>query len=157
MHPALQTLARLLHRLHRAYLWVARPLTLGVRLILVRDGRVLLVRHTYHHGWLLPGGGVEKGETLEAAARREAREELGVALGPLRLHGVYTNFHEFKSDHVVVFSASGVPQPAQQRSFEIERADFFPLNDLPADLLAGHRRRLEEYQRPDHLPCAGPW
>ncbi len=157
MHPALRFLARLLHRVHRAYLWVTRPLTLGVRLILVRDGRVLLVRHTYHDGWLLPGGGVEKGETIEAAARREAREELGVELAALRLHGVYTNFHEFKSDHVTVFSAIDVPPPAPQRSFEIERAEFFPLDDLPADLLAGHRRRLEEYHRPDHQPCAGRW
>ena len=141
-------LAGLVYRLNRAYLWVTRPLTVGVRLILVRDGQVLLVRHTYQDGWLLPGGGVKRGETVEAAVRREAQEEIGATLGALSLRGVYTNFFEFKSDHVVVFACEDfeLPQPQHVQRMEIECFDFFALNELPADLMPGHRRRLEEYQ-----------
>lgn len=157
MKPVPRLIARFLYRVHRARLWVTRPLTLGVRLILVNDGSVLLVRHTYHDGWLLPGGGVAKGEMLEDAARREAREELGIVVGPMRLHGVYTNFYEYKSDHVVVFSASDVPVPTVPHSLEIAQAAFYPLNHLPGDLLAGHRRRLEEYCQPGHRPGSGVW
>ncbi len=55
---------------------------------MVRDGRVALVerRRAGLHYWVVPGGGVEEGETIEGAALREAEEELGVAvaLGPLR-------------------------------------------------------------------------
>ncbi len=55
--------------------------------VIPRDGEILLVCHrkgdrTY---WLLPGGGVEQGESIEACARREVREETGldITLGPL--------------------------------------------------------------------------
>ncbi|MEZ5099440.1 MAG: NUDIX hydrolase [Thermoleophilia bacterium] len=51
-----------------------------VAALLVRDGRVLLIRHEKHgrEYWLLPGGGVRGGESLVAALRRELREEVGL-------------------------------------------------------------------------------
>ena len=52
------------------------------------DGRVLLVRHVEGR-WQLPGGAVDPGETPSETARRECREELGAAVEPLRLAGVY--------------------------------------------------------------------
>ncbi|MEO9255658.1 MAG: NUDIX domain-containing protein, partial [Tepidiformaceae bacterium] len=61
----------------RASWRVYHPITLGVRVILTSDGKVLLVRHTYRPGWFLPGGGVHRRESLERAARREVREEAG--------------------------------------------------------------------------------
>jgi ADP-ribose pyrophosphatase YjhB (NUDIX family) len=55
----------------------------AARLLLLDDQqRVLLFRHGDGHGrefWATPGGGVEPGETLEQAARREALEELGAS------------------------------------------------------------------------------
>ena len=64
-----------------AFSLVARPRLRGVKCVL-RDaqGRVLFVRHTYgdRQAWELPGGGAHRGEGAAEAARREAREELGV-------------------------------------------------------------------------------
>jgi ADP-ribose pyrophosphatase YjhB (NUDIX family) len=42
------------------------------------DGRILVVRPTYTHEWMLPGGRVERGETPHEAAIRETREETGL-------------------------------------------------------------------------------
>ncbi|MEM8653068.1 MAG: NUDIX domain-containing protein, partial [Pseudomonadota bacterium] len=87
------------------YFLMKRSMTLGVRLLVENEkGEVLLVRHTYVDGWYLPGGGVERGETAEAAARKELLEETGFKVGDnLILLGVYKNLSASKRDHVLLF------------------------------------------------------
>jgi ADP-ribose pyrophosphatase YjhB (NUDIX family) len=66
-----------------------RPI-LAVSAAVIRDGRVLIVRRARHPGsgvYTLPGGAVEAGETLIAAAAREVREETGMEIAPVALAG----------------------------------------------------------------------
>jgi 8-oxo-dGTP pyrophosphatase MutT (NUDIX family) len=136
---------------------IFNPVTLGVRLVLAHEGKVLLVSQSYDDGWwCLPGGGVEAGETLEQAARREAKEELGVELGPLYLEGIFTIFREGKSDHVVVFSCREFSQP-ERTNFEVAEWGYFGPEDLPKKVFAGHRRRIAEYKRGDHRLRTDMW
>lgn len=80
-------------------------MTLGVRAIVVdAQGRVFLIKHSYVSGWHLPGGGVEVGETLLDALKRELMEEGRIELKaePV-LHGVFFNRHVSRRDHVAIY------------------------------------------------------
>lgn len=138
MRSALTPVYRLWWRMHRS-------MTLGVRGIAMdADGRVMLVRHTYIAGWHLPGGGVERGETADAAMRKEFAEEAGLAVeGALSLLGVYLN-PAFAGDHILLYRAHTWVHCPSASEGEIADRAFFPCDALPADTVAGARRRLAE-------------
>jgi ADP-ribose pyrophosphatase YjhB (NUDIX family) len=142
---------------HLSFL-VTRPMTLGVRGVVVGgDDCVLLVRHAYVPGWHFPGGGVEVGETLLRALRRELEEEACVRLtGAPVLHGVHFNGRVSRRDHVAVyvireFEVMGPRAPDR----EIAEARFFPRRALPEGASAGTRRRLAEIF--DGAPLSDRW
>lgn len=147
---------RLVYLAYRIYCFIFRPLTLGVRVMMIQNDQVLLVRQTYINGWFMPGGGVKRGETLDQAARREAHEETGATLNNLRLVGAYTNFKEWKSDHNILFLSTDFTISGEH-DFEIAEIRFFSLDALPADLLSGHRQRLEQYWDRKPLDPFGEW
>ncbi len=124
---------------------ISRGVTLGARVaVLDGEGSVMLVRHTYSQGWILPGGGVEKGETLAAAALREIREEAGIIGEDPILHGMFSNDLVFRGDHVACFVVRKFTRVAWTPNYEIAAAQFFPVSDLPEETTGGTRRRLAE-------------
>ncbi|MDZ7727678.1 MAG: NUDIX domain-containing protein [Dehalococcoidia bacterium] len=132
-------------------------MTLGVRVLVLRGtDEVLLVRHTYRHGWFLPGGGVDRGpETLQDAATRELHEEAGISIPEVTLVGVYSNLTRIQNDHVVLFTARFEGEPGEH-DHEIAEAAFFPLTALPQDLHRTTARRIEEL-RTGNQPQVGRW
>jgi 8-oxo-dGTP pyrophosphatase MutT (NUDIX family) len=147
---------RLVYLAYRVYCFFVRPLTLGVRVMMIQNGKVLLVRHTYLDGWFMPGGGVKRRETLEQAARREAREEVGAQLNEICLMGGYTYYGEWKSDHNILFFSDDFTLTGRHDT-EIAEVRFYPLDNLPEKLWPGHRRRLEEYRAGAKLKQFGEW
>ncbi len=143
-----KTLYRRLSRLvWQPYSRLVRGMTLGARVAVLGpdDGSVLLVQHTYTPGWLLPGGGVDRGETLLQAAVREVREEAGIiAEEEPRLHGIFSNEAVFPGDHVAVYVLRAFHRLNWSPSAEIAAAEFFPVTALPEDTTRGTRRRLAE-------------
>jgi 8-oxo-dGTP pyrophosphatase MutT (NUDIX family) len=152
----MKPLLKILYKVYRFKIWLTRPLTIGVRVIMIRERSVLLVKHSYEPHWFIPGGGVKRGETMEQAARREAREEAGAQLGKLNLMGVYTNLQEYKSDHVTVFYCTDFTLAKESYDFEIEAVEFFDVDNLPEEISAGSARRVKEYLNGE-IVIAGDW
>ena len=131
---------------HQPYSRLMRGKTLGVRVAVFDSaGAVMLVKHSYAPGWILPGGGVEKGEQLMTAAIREIHEEAGlIAEGPLVFHGIFSNETIFAGDFVCCYVLRQFKRESWSPNFEISNAEFFTLDHLPADITPGSQRRLNE-------------
>ena len=131
-----RTLLRLAQRV-RLRAWALLQIEVRGCHVLAFDpaGRVLLVRHSYHEPerWMLPGGGLSRGEDPATSGAREVAEETGCVLESacwigtdLRLMpGGWRNRVE-----LVTGRASGVPCPDGR---EIAEAAFFGLDALPAN------------------------
>jgi ADP-ribose pyrophosphatase YjhB (NUDIX family) len=146
MSPLRTALEPLITPLFRLWWRFSRGMTLGVRGVALDDqGRVLLVRHTYVGGWFLPGGGVESGETADAALRREMAEEAGVEVtAPPVLVGFFSNAAVFRNDHVLLYRVTAWRPCPPTSEGEIAERGFFALDALPEDTTHGTRRRLNE-------------
>lgn len=129
-----------------AFSRLTRGMTLGVRGVATdAEGRVLLVRHTYLHGWWLPGGGVDRGETTQAAVVRELREEAGlIARAEPRLISVHSNERFFPGDHVLVFAIDAFDMTERTSHGEIAEIGWFAPDALPEDTTRATRDRLTE-------------
>jgi 8-oxo-dGTP diphosphatase len=157
----------MLRRAQRVLLGVYRLLPRNLRRVVVRsfapsftvgaicvverpDGRVLVVRHSYRRRWGFPGGLVKRNEAIEDAARREAREEVGVDIVLVDEPAVVVAPEPRRVD--VVFRARVAegfdPDALRPTSPEIlevrwvQRRDLPELQDEAADGLVALARRV---------------
>jgi 8-oxo-dGTP diphosphatase len=103
---------------------------LGVHAVITNpEGHVLLLKATYgNYDWVLPGGGVDPGETIHHALHRECQEELGVDVTVLYLSGMY--FHPRYDAHACVFRCEMLPPATIQLSTEHSEYRYFPVTEL---------------------------
>jgi len=140
----------------KVYCFIFRPVRAGVRVMMIEGNEVWLIRHTYLPGWFMPGGGVKRHETLEQAARREAREETGAELLEISLLGVFSSFVQWKTDHTTVFLCKDFKITGKSDG-EIAEMRRFPLDGLPENTFASHRKLLEEYRKNGFTDKFGEW
>jgi len=134
-----------------------KRMTIGVRAILIDGDKVLLVKHSYIPGWHFPGGGVDKGETIEEGMRREVFEETGYRVnGAPVVFQTYLNTLPPHRDHIVLYVCRefDIDVPFKPNS-EIVACQWFDLHDLPKDTSKATRARIGEVS--GERPKARQW
>ena len=125
---------------------VVRP---SVSAVLPRDGTILLQRRSDNGLWGLPGGSLEKGESVTTAILREVQEETGLQVEVVRLIGVYSDpafqIVRYSDGNVVHYVTSffecrilGGELTTCEETLEL---GYFDPRNLPEDLVPIHRIR----------------
>ncbi|UVI33052.1 NUDIX domain-containing protein [Paenibacillus spongiae] len=94
---------------------MAHSQSLSVGGVLVKDGEVLLVQIGYGNNrgqWMIPGGLVDPGESLEEAVVREVREETGLSVQPSRIIAIRSGVVRFKRLELLI--DIGVTRPIKK-------------------------------------------
>jgi len=107
---------------------------------------VLIKRKNPPFGWAIPGGFVEYGETLEAAAVREAREETSLEVRLLRQFHAYSDPARDPRQHTIstVFIATAAGTPRGED--DAVEARVFSIDDLPEQMAFDHGGILRDYR-----------
>ena len=138
---------KLAHALRLAWWSVRRPELHGCNVIASdRQGRVLLVRHSYQSPgkWMLPGGGMARGERAEVAAERELLEEAGCRLAEARCFAVEVVGLAGASNHIHLVAGVTADEPRPDLR-EILAAEFFRVDALPDTITNTARARIERW------------
>jgi 8-oxo-dGTP diphosphatase len=124
----------------------------SVACILFKDSKILLIKRRDIPVWVLPGGGIDTGESPENAACREMEEETGYRVKIIRKIAEYSPTNRLaKLTH---FYEVAVLEGAPKTGAETRGIDFFALDQLPllpppykhwiADAAARHETMLKK-------------
>ncbi len=119
----------------------------AVDCVVLNEDQVLLLKraHEPFNGyWVLPGGHVERGETVEEAAAREMKEELGIDVEVEKLVGV---FSDPERDPRGLISVAFIVRPKSldvRLNREASEYRWFPLDALPERIGFDHAKILAQ-------------
>ncbi len=117
-----------------------------VDIIIELDDRIVLIeRKNPPHGWALPGGFVDYGESLEAAAVREAREETSLDISDLKLLGCYSDPGRDARMHTITTVYYAVGHGIPRAADDAANLQLFFRDQLPEVLCFDHARILADY------------
>jgi len=109
------------------------------------DGIILIKRKNPPEGWALPGGFADYGETLEAAAVREAKEETGLDIKLIRQFHTYSDPARDPRQHTI--STVFIAEAAGEATAGDDAAELgtFLADRLPDNIAFDHKQILEDY------------
>ena len=142
-----------------------QSLRLSVSAVVRRErggSELLLMRRRDNGHWGLPGGYVEPGESVAAAAAREVREETGVEIELRGLVGVYSDptrmviaYPDGARVHAVnlCFDAIALRAGEPTTPWETLATGYFSLDALPEPFVPIHAIRIADAREPTAWPC----
>ncbi len=113
----------------------------AVSALIFENGHVLLAHRRDIDWWNLPGGGMESGETVDEALRREVYEETGLEIEIEQLIGVYS---KPQKQEVVLTFRCHVTGGVLSETAESRESRYFAPDSLPVNTLPKHRQRVED-------------
>lgn len=135
--------------------------------VVIKDGKVLLARHTYGNGngkLIIPGGYVNVGETPQDALKREYMEEVHIVIEPVNIVGIRFNMHDwyiaFRAEYISGEACSDHNENSEVMWMEIEEA--LKREDVPeltkkliqSALSENPGLAYKEYNSTQHTPCS---
>ncbi len=115
----------------------------SVSALIFSETTILLAHRAKIDWWNLPGGAVDPGESVTEAVCREVREETGLEVAVDQLIGVYSKPQ--KQEIVLSFRCHVIGGKLNtSNDDDIDVSDYFPVDQLPANLLPKHRQRVED-------------
>lgn len=123
---------RIAHSIRAVWWSMSSGVTVGCRvLVLDQAERVLLIRHSYgSQRWMMPGGGLKRGEDVLEAAQREVHEEVGITLSPVFELGISDEPLGGGRNHIHMIAGWTEDTPVPDGR-EVREARFFAAHDLP--------------------------
>jgi 8-oxo-dGTP diphosphatase len=124
------------------------PLTTVDTIIEISSGGIVLVeRKNPPHGWALPGGFVDDGESLEVAAVREAKEETCLDVTLVEQFHTYSDPQRDPRHHTISTVYLAIADGAPQGDDDAKDAKVFIENELPSPIVFDHSKILADYFR----------
>lgn len=150
MNKSILRTARAIREL--VYYRIFKIQTSGVRIVLLKEDSVLLIKHSCDNFWVFPGGGVKKNESPRKAASRETKEEVNYQIidtASLIKVGNYSNNNSYKKDMVYLYVCleNNFKELKTTKNLmgkiEIEKQEWFPVTSLPR-VSEATKKRLNE-------------
>jgi len=118
----------------------------GVTIAVIKAEQILITKREDFGVWVLPGGGIEAGESIAQAAIRETYEETGLEVELTRLVGLYSRprwpVGDGSGAHIILFAAKVVGGVVRPQPGEVLEAGFFDPDNLPSPMFWWHRRPI---------------
>ena len=136
------------HFLHPLLRWyrLLSPARNSARVLLTYKNEILLIHNIGVQRWSFPGGTLHKDESPESCALRELKEELKISDATIEYKlGTYHGEHHRKQVLVHVYVARAMSF-YHKKQWEVDRSEWFTLNQLPSNLSPATARRIGDYK-----------
>lgn len=133
--------------IYKIYCYFFRPESLGVKVVVENNNKILMVKIGYaHKKWTFVGGGVKKGESFEKAGIRELEEEVGMKTKNLIEMGEYSSDSNYKKNIVKCFYLQTDSSFVKIDNFEIIDYGWYDIREIPKECSFAVKKIMKIYK-----------